>query len=550
MRKATNMDRGTSKTEPFRVLKQMSIRRHNLEKSSDRLRSELEHLQLINDQQGERISSSLQALRQEQEMTDQLLKSDQRSGVDHGIYSPGRGRANMSSRPLQREPSILRQLKTWTTSDIIQWLEQKHLNKFIFLFQRHHVTGADLANLDLAFLEKYEHISVSDREELLSHVYELLRLEQLDEEDPARISTPTEKEKYRLAKQIANDNTFHRSQSAPVTFISSQSSSSSSCSSVSSNASSPTPKQRKKSASSDTPSVLSHIKTKIATSTKGTDNRQQREVPKGFFEKKKIKKSATSSWYEALEGSVNACVSCYTLQKKGGTFGITLEPSPDGWWVISNVSPNLQTGIHTGDRILEINGCSCFSLKSSMVADILKTNNVIQIVTCKPTELRRNSLHEGPSLGNSSDIKWQKFRTFLTDLRDQDVSVDQMLKDVPKVELQKYKERETLKILFLFSFSERSIKQGETEYYRITMKSLNMEEASKPSEENYWCVCIPSVREQIMMTLKDIVMEASRQKFYLDRLISLVIEESPWLLDQVDANFDEMSMDNKVEEFC
>lgn len=53
-----------------------------------------------------------------------------------------------------------------------------------------------------------------------------------------------------------------------------------------------------------------------------------------------------------------------------------------------------------------------------------------------------------------------------------------------------------------------------------------------------------------MMTLKDIVKEASRQKFYLDRLISLVIEESPWLLDQVDANFDETSIDNKMEEFC
>ncbi|XP_061198053.1 uncharacterized protein LOC133206137 isoform X2 [Saccostrea echinata] len=483
----------------------------------------------------------------------------------------------MSSRPLQREPSILRQLKTWSTSDVIQWLEQKHLNKFIFLFQRHHVTGADLADLELAFLEKYEHISVSDREELLSHVYELLRLEQLDEDDPARISTPTEKEKYRLAKQIANDHTFHRSQSAPVTFLPSQSSSSSS-SSVSSTASSPTPKQRKKSASSDTPSVLSHIKTKISTSTKGTDVRQQREVQKGFFEKKKLKKSTLSSWYEALEGSENVCVSCYTLQKKGGTFGITLEPSPDGWWVISNVSSNLLTDISSGDRILEINGCSCFSLKSSTVADILKTNNVIQIVTCKPTEPRRNSMHDGPSLGNSSDIKWQKFRTFLTDFRDQDVDIDQMLKDIPKVELQKFKERETLKMELEEAKnkfkeqqividrlteevedqkaliedlskerdnavrsrsrgqgSEKSIKQGETEYYRITMKSLNMEEASK---------------EQIMMTLKDIVMEASRQKFYLDRLISLVIEESPWLLDQVDANFDEISMDNKVEEFC
>lgn len=81
----------------------------------------------------------------------------------------------------------------------------------------------------------------------------------------------------------------------------------------------------------------------------------------------------------------------------------------------------------------------------------------------------------------------------------------------------------------LFPLKERRMKQGETEYYKITMESLNMEAASKvseeekimwtvinvhaitfcvirrvnplcwsffvqPSEENYWCVCIPSVR--------------------------------------------------------
>lgn len=53
-----------------------------------------------------------------------------------------------------------------------------------------------------------------------------------------------------------------------------------------------------------------------------------------------------------------------------------------------------------------------------------------------------------------------------------------------------------------------------------------------------------------MMILKDIVKEVSRQKFYLDRFIFLVIEESLWLLDQVDVNFDEIFIDNKMEEFC
>lgn len=491
----------------------------------------------------------------------------------------------MTSRPLQREPSILRQLKTWSTSDVIQWLEQKRLNKFVFLFQRHHVTGSDLAQLKLSFLDNYEHICVSDREELLSQIYELLRLEQSDDEDPARISSPTDREKLRLAKQIAHDHTFKRSQSSPVCFIPSQHSSSSS-SSLSSNTSSPTPKQRKQSTPSETPGVLSSLKPKIAPLTsKGSESsRPHAEFPKGFHDKKKLKKTAVCTWFEALEGSCNTCVSCFTLQKKGGCFGITIEPRPDGKLVVSNVSPDLQAGVRVSDRVLEINGCCCLSSKASLVADIMKSSDVIQIVTCKPSELI-SSQEITPREKYTSEVKWQKFRDFLVDFKEQEVNIEQIIKDIPKVEVQKCKEQAALrmeldeaqnmikeqqavidrlteeidrltedvadqKALIGNLSTERSsavrarsrgqsneggMKQGETEYYKITMKSLNMESATK---------------EQIMVTLKDIVKEASRQKFYLDRLISLVIEESPWLLDQVNANFDENSIDNKMEEFC
>lgn len=577
------MEKSTSKQEPFKVLKQMSLRRHDLERSSDKLRLDLEHLQQVSSEQGDQISSSLQALRREQEVTHKLLNSGNWTAQEMDCQD--RGRSTMSSsRPLQREPSILRQLKTWSTSDVIQWLEQKRLNKFVFLFQRHHVTGSDLAQLKLSFLDNYEHICVSDREELLSQIYELLRLEQADDEDPTRISSPTDREKLRLAKQIAHDHTFKRSQSSPVCFIPSQHSSSSS-SSQSSNTSSPTPKQRKQSAPTDGPSVLSSLKPKIAPATsKGSEpSRQHIELPKGFHDKKKLKKTAACTWFEALEGNYNSCVSCFTLQKKGGHFGITIEPRPDGQLVVSNVSPDLQAGVRVSDRVLEINGCCCLSTKASSIADIMKSSDVIQIVTCKPSDYRSQEV--SPREKHTSDVKWQKFRDFLVDFKEQEVNIEQMLKDIPKVEVQKCKEQAALRMeldeaqnrikeqqavidrlteeidrltedvadqkALIGNLSkerssavrarsrgqgnEGSIKQGETEYYKITMKSLNMESATK---------------EQIMMTLKDIVKEASRQKFYLDRLISLVIEESPWLLDQVDANFDETSIDNKMEEFC
>ena len=40
------------------------------------------------------------------------------------------------------------------------------------------------------------------------------------------------------------------------------------------------------------------------------------------------------------------------------------------------------------------------------------------------------------------------------------------------------------KIWCTFVSTERSIKQGETEYYKITMKSLNMESANKVREKD------------------------------------------------------------------
>lgn len=53
----------------------MSLRRHDLERSSDKLRLDLEHLQQVSSEQGDQISSSLQALRREQEVTNKLLNS-------------------------------------------------------------------------------------------------------------------------------------------------------------------------------------------------------------------------------------------------------------------------------------------------------------------------------------------------------------------------------------------------------------------------------------------------------------------------------------------
>ena len=43
-------------------------------------------------------------------------------------------------------------------------------------------------------------------------------------------------------------------------------------------------------------------------------------------------------------------------------------------------------------------------------------------------------------------MKWQKFREFLVDFKEQDVNVEQMLNGIPKVEVQKCKEQAALRV--------------------------------------------------------------------------------------------------------
>lgn len=43
-------------------------------------------------------------------------------------------------------------------------------------------------------------------------------------------------------------------------------------------------------------------------------------------------------------------------------------------------------------------------------------------------------------------MKWQKFWDFLVDFKEQEVNIEQMLKDIPKVEVQKCKEQAALRV--------------------------------------------------------------------------------------------------------
>ena len=210
-----------------------------------------------------------------------------------------------------------------------------------------------------------------------------------------------------------------------------------------------------------------------------------------------------------------------------------------------------------GNRVLEINGYLSSQLTDERILpSLLNDSQELCIVLSREQ-------------GNiAEDDRWDKLRNVVTNMRDNpdDLIDDEDLKElkdkytiqeelekarneteVLKFQVDELSEQLSLQTKVMGEMKEqrdnalrtklraRFNDAGETEYYKLTMDSLNVESATK---------------EEVTESLKEIVKEASRQKFYLDRLISVVIEESPWLLDQVDADFDDNSLVGQHEEFC
>ncbi|KAJ8312666.1 hypothetical protein KUTeg_010039 [Tegillarca granosa] len=552
-------------------LKQMSVKRQSLEKSSEELTANLEELQKVNEEQELRIKDTLTELQKQQQMAEELLQSDD-----------GTGR-----RKLQREPTMIRQLRQWTTADVIRWLENTKLHKFILLFQRHHVSGADLADINLPFLEGYDHISVEDKEILLAEVYELLRLESPEENNSSHEMTSVEKEKYLAAVQLTKDKElYQRSNSMPYVVLSPQQNASDS--SPSSQTMSPTAKLRKRSSESDTSIRWSNTTPKKELSTESKIQKENANVIKSKQSDKMTTENIQSEWtsqgtsniYRSLEGKTGQHhIHCTQLHKHSdtGQFGVTLDVNTDGHIIISQTDGQRQVpSLQIGDRLLEVNGynMTCFDGSSlDLVRNIMEESNILQLVTVRTVNNINGvqSTRGGNSL--SEEFKWNQLRKLLVNMKNQDV--DPEMDSVPVNDLQDMKDRCTLlseikelqrsiseqqekirnlesdlesrktdvedlqmqrdRALNIRTKSNDSNRQGETTYYKITMETLDVQSASK---------------EQVVELLKEIVKEASKQKFYLDRLISVVVDEVPWILEQVDADFDDMSLGNQPEEFC
>lgn len=453
-------------------------------------------------------------------------------------------------------------IQDWTVSDVVTWCENKQLHKFIILFQKHHVTGSDLIDLRLPFLDDYEHISVQEREVLLSEIYNLLHPETVhaSEEDLTKIQSPADKKKYFAAIELAQNKSasLPRSTSAftlPYYRSSARSSSSSS-------QPSPVFKPRHKSESGIEPNLSAKFP------TKPSDTKKRKTPPK-------VVSSSVKPVYDYIKTYGPQCVQCIELSHAQQQ-QVTMTTDSEGHVTIQEVSTNLAENLHRGDRVIEING--------HMVRPFLKKDAKSHLQGMlnyrSPATLVILTEHLPPVVNGSYEEKWQKLHSMLVEMRDSDSvpepevalsDQEQYLKQttILQEQIRKLEEKvteqqnlsETLQVELedkdaimhdlelsrdkaieklrqtRSKISQKGTREtvGGAEYYNMTMTSLDLDHASK---------------DQVVDSLKEIVTEASKQKWYLDRLISLVIEESPWLLDEVDSEFDSLTLTDQSEEFC
>lgn len=246
------MESKDSKTAEMKSLKKM---RHDLELATEQMTSELEKLQEDNQKQDEHISKALEEVQKEQQAANALLQSDW-------------------SEKDSRMSGFSKQIESWTVSDVIHWLQNKNLHKFIILFQKHRVTGKELLDLKLPFLENYDHISLEEREVLLWEIYSLFNpaTVHVSEEDLTKIKSPLDRQKYLAAIELAQNRSSALHKSSSVLVLPTQCSSSKSSSS---NQSSPALRPRHKSESGTTGKLqLSTLEFKLS------DTKKRRTLPK------------------------------------------------------------------------------------------------------------------------------------------------------------------------------------------------------------------------------------------------------------------------------
>ncbi|XP_052269130.1 uncharacterized protein LOC127870729 isoform X1 [Dreissena polymorpha] len=461
-------------------------------------------------------------------------------------------------------------VESFDVADVIQWLRNRDLHKFILLFQKHKVTGKDLIELHLPFLESYDNISLEEREILLSEIYNLLNPTPVcvSQEDLTRLTSPVEKRKLYAAIELAQTKRSMIPRSISNNAIpSSHSEPHQSCSVF------------------QFPAVENMGKALNKTNPGEAALQSSQQSPSLHCQKNMYKTlPVNSTMFDWIQILGSHCVHCMTLTHEQFAL-VSMSTGPKSHVIVTGVAEALPD-IHVGDRIIELNG----NLISTQTTSEIKNICLTSTVPGKPVSLVVLCRNKSGNKNGDLNKKWEKLRSLLEGMLRTEVA-----SPTEKLHLASTNETEFIGNYQLFSkhvqclqdevkrledkisilkhqneiltnnleekdasIHDLELSRGKTmdrlqksrshggkksriesvggqEYFNMTMEGLELENKTK---------------EEVVDSLKEIVLQASKQKWYLDRLISLVVEESPWLLEEVDSEMDNLTLSPDSEEFC
>ncbi|XP_046379192.2 uncharacterized protein LOC124151008 [Haliotis rufescens] len=479
-------------------------------------------------------------------------------------------------------------VSTWAVHDVEQWVRSKQLHKFLPAVNKYKVTGKDLINLNLNFVYDSDVLPV-DREDLLSEVYNLVSPGQVSGkvERKTRYSNAQEQEKYAAAMRIARCRDRSSSPSL-VVFSRSPSPGGASVLSV------PAGKTRSRSESG----VDGMWSDSTPTASPARKYLKRKSTPNALLAAKGL--SRRPALFDVFRASGPQCVQCYIIKRGQDGYDFVCDVASHGAVVVRTVSET--SPLRVADLILEMNGISLIRGDNSSSTELLLErlmlkSDQLQMVVAR--QHRRSSVTEFNDPRNTdlnfklstSEHRWQQLRDFLVDLKSENVDPNQEIQNTSAEHIDSVKDSIALqeevqqlqealsghatKVSGLEKALE--VKAGallNVERQRdvilakleaITLAKSNKSPGPLVSDTDGDSLGVglyaelmehldqeTASKEEVLQALRETVKEATTQKTYLDKLMCVVVEEASWLLDIINTDLADLSVQShdSNEEFC
>ncbi|XP_067649615.1 uncharacterized protein [Haliotis asinina] len=514
----------------------------------------------------------------------QLALSPHRTDLRRRSKSPSSLQVRQTREDLSHEKLV----STWDIHDVEQWMRSKHLHKFIPAVSKYKVTGNDLVHLNLNFVYDNDVLPM-DREELLSEVYNLVSPGQMSGkvERKTRYSNAQDQEKYAAAIRIARCR--DRSSSPSLVVFS-------------------------RSPSPGGASVLSvHAGKARSRSESGVDGMLSDSTPTASPARKYLKRKSTPNALQAAKGlsrrpalfdvfraSGPQCVQCFIIKRGQDGYDFVCDVSSQGTVVVRSVSET--SPLRVADLILEVNGISLMRGDNSSSTELLLErlmlkSDQLQMVVAR--QHRRSSVTECYDQQNtdlsfklrSSEHRWQQLRDFLVDLKSENVDPNQVIKNTSTEHINSVKDNIALQEevqqlqealsghVMKVSDLEKALEvkagalldvERQRDAVLAKLEAITLAKSGKkaglmpPDTDSVGVgVCLyeeliqhldqeTTSKEEVLQALRETVQEATAQKTYLDKLMCVVVEEAAWLLDIINTDLADLSVQShdSNEEFC